>query len=214
MKHNQILFPVLVAACAALLAACTPKGGDEFAYLYKDLPFEMPRVARPAIPAYTVDLSDFGAVGDGVTLNTEAFAQAMKHLADKGGGHLNVPAGLWLTGPIEILSRCDLHLTDNAVIIFTPDRALYPIISTVFEGLDTRRCESPIHADGAKDISITGTGVIDGNGDAWRMVKKSKMAEGEWARLLASGGVLSEDGKSHHPQRGHGQRSLSGGAAD
>ncbi|MCR5841871.1 MAG: glycoside hydrolase family 28 protein [Bacteroidales bacterium] len=202
MKHNQILFPVLVAACAALLAACTPKGGDEFAYLYKDLPFEMPRVARPAIPAYTVDLSDFGAVGDGVTLNTEAFAQAMKHLADKGGGHLNVPAGLWLTGPIEILSRCDLHLTDNAVIIFSPERSLYPIISTVFEGLDTRRCESPIHADGAKDISITGTGVIDGNGDAWRMVKKSKMAEGEWARLLASGGVLSEDGKTWYPDEG------------
>ena len=139
----------------------------------------MPRVSRPAIPEYSVDLTDFGAVGDGVTRNTEAFAQAMRHLSGQGGGHLVVPAGLWLTGPIEILSNCDLHLTDNAVIIFDPSRELYPNVITVFEGLDTRRCESPIHADGARNISITGTGVIDGNGEAWRMVKKSKMAEGE-----------------------------------
>ena len=176
MSRHHLPFFLLGAVCLALLcSAC--KSGDEFAYLYKDLPFKMARVARPDIPAYTVELTDFGAVGDGVTLNTDAFARAMRQLSDKGGGHLNVPAGLWLTGPIEILSNCDLHLSDNAVIIFDPDRDLYPIVSTVFEGLDTRRCESPIHAQDARNISITGSGVIDGNGDAWRMVKKSKMAE-------------------------------------
>ena len=201
MKSNQFLLTVL-GACALLLAASCSRQGGEFDYLYKDLPFKMQKVSRPVIADYTVDLTDFDAVGDGVTLNTEAFAAAMQHLADKGGGHLNVPAGLWLTGPIEILSGCDLHLTDNAVIIFSPDRDLYPVISTVFEGLDTRRCESPLHADGAKNISITGSGVIDGNGDAWRMVKKSKMAEGEWKRLLASGGVLSEDGNTWYPDDG------------
>ena len=201
MRRNYLLSALIAAACALLLSACHRSTG-EFDYLYKDLPFEMPRVSRPVIPDYSVDLSDFGAVGDGVTLNTEAFAAAMQHLSDQGGGHLVVPAGLWLTGPIGILSNCDLHLTDNAVIIFDPDRRHYPIISTVFEGLDTRRCESPIHAQDAKNISITGSGVIDGNGDAWRMVKKSKMAEGEWARLLASGGVLSEDGKTWYPDEG------------
>ena len=201
MKRHSILSVIVGAACA-LLAGCSPQGGDEFAYLYRDLPFEMPRVARPDIPAYTVSLTDFGAVGDGVTLNTDAFAQAMQHLADKGGGHLIVPEGLWLTGPIGILSGCDLHLEDNAVVIFSPERSLYPIINTVFEGLDTRRCESPIHADGATNISITGTGVFDGNGDAWRMVKKSKMASGEWSRLLASGGVLSDDGQTWYPDEG------------
>ena len=203
MKRNHILRLLFGTVCSVLLlVSCRSGSTDEFAYLYKDLPFDMPRVSRPVIPAYSVELTDFGAVGDGVTLNTEAFAKAMQHLADKGGGHLNVPAGLWLTGPIEILSNCDLHLTDNAVVIFDPDRSLYPIVSTVFEGLDTRRCESPVHADGARNISITGTGVIDGNGDAWRMVKKSKMAEGEWNRLLAGGGVLSPDGNTWYPDDG------------
>ena len=200
MKKSHLLS--ILFGAALLLASCAPKGADEFAYLYRDLPFRMPRVQRPAIPDYSVDLTDFGGVGDGVTSNTEAFAAAMRHLSDKGGGHLVVPAGLWLTGPIGILSNCDLHLTDNAVVIFDPDRSLYPIINTVFEGLDTRRCESPLHADGAKNISITGSGIFDGNGEAWRMVKKSKMAEGEWERLLAGGtGVLSEDGRSWYPDR-------------
>ena len=203
MKRNHILRILFGTVCSVLLlVSCRSGSVDEFAYLYRDLPFDMPKVSRPVIPAYSVELTEFGAVGDGVTRNTEAFAKAMQHLADKGGGHLNVPAGLWLTGPVEILSNCDLHLSENAVIIFDPDRSLYPIVSTVFEGLDTRRCESPIHADGAKNISITGSGVIDGNGDAWRMVKKSKMAEGEWKRLLAGGGVLSPDGNTWYPDEG------------
>lgn len=176
---------------ALALCACSPKG--EFDYLYKDLPFEMPKVSRPVIPAYTVDLVDFGGVGDGVTLNTEAFRSAMEHLASKGGGHLNVPSGIWLTGPIEILSNCDLHVSDNAVVIFDPNRDLYPVIETVFEGLDTRRCESPIHADGATNISITGKGVFDGSGESWRMVKKSKLNDGEWRALVASGGLVERD---------------------
>lgn len=204
MKKLTNLLSLLTTGAAALLAvSCgTKSAGDEFAYLYKDLPFEMAKVARPVIPDYTVDITDFGGKGDGVTLNTEAFAKAMKHLSDKGGGHLNVPSGIWYTGPIELLSNCDLHVTPNAIIIFNPDRDLYPVIETVFEGLDTRRCESPLHADGARNISITGGGVIDGSGEAWRMVKKSKVTDGEWKKILSQGGVVSRDGSKWYPDEG------------
>src|SRR5574344_58155 len=174
---------------------------DEFSGLYKNLPFKMSKVKKPSIPSYTVDIRDFGGVGDGRTLNTEAFAKAMHQLSDKGGGHLNVPSGIWVTGPIEILSRCDLHITEDAVIIFDPDRSLYPIIKTVFEGLDTRRCESPIHAQDAKNISITGSGVIDGSGESWRMVKKEKLTDSEWKKLVASGGIVV-DGRTWYPDDG------------
>ena len=196
--------PKRLTSALPLLAACllsvfcipscsnTEKAG-EFDYLYKDLPFEMPMVTRPQIPGRTVDLKDFGGNGNGIDLNTDAFAKAIDFLASKGGGRLNVPAGIWLTGPITLKSNIELHLEANAVILFDPDRDLYPIINTVFEGLDTRRCESPINADGAHDIAITGEGVIDGNGDAWRAVKKDKLTSGQWKNLLARGGVVYGD---------------------
>lgn len=202
MTRPSALLSILTAGALLLVSSCGKQGGDEFAYLYENLPFKMERVARPVIPDLRVSVKDFGGVGDGVTLNTEAFAKAMKHLSDKGGGHLDVPAGIWLTGPIEILSNCDLHVTPNAVIIFDPDRDLYPIIKTVFEGLDTRRCESPVHAEGARNISITGGGVLDGSGEAWRMVKKSKLTDGEWRKLVASGGIVSRDGRIWYPDEG------------
>lgn len=202
MTRPSALLSILTAGALLLVSSCGKQGGDEFAYLYENLPFKMERVARPVIPDLRVSVKDFGGVGDGVTLNTEAFAKAMKHLSDKGGGHLDVPAGIWLTGPIEILSNCDLHVTPNAVIVFDPDRDLYPIIKTVFEGLDTRRCESPVHAEGARNISITGGGVLDGSGEAWRMVKKSKLTDGEWRKLVASGGIVSRDGRIWYPDEG------------
>ena len=68
----------------------------EFAYLYEDLPFDMERVERPDIPAREIDIRDFGGIGDGVALNTDAFADAIGTLHDFGGGRLVVPKGVWL----------------------------------------------------------------------------------------------------------------------
>ena len=59
------------------------------------LPFPMPEISVPVIPAYTVNLKTFGAVGDGITLNTQAFEKAIAALSKKGGGHLVVPQGVW-----------------------------------------------------------------------------------------------------------------------
>lgn len=178
-----------------LLAGCS----YEFEDVYRDLPFSMEKIARPQIPDAEVLLTDFGAVGDGVTLNTEAFRRAVDSLSAIGGGHLVVPEGIWLTGPVTLKDNIDLHVTPDAVIRFSPDRSLYPIVETVFEGLDTRRCISPVNAVGAKNISITGGGTIDGMGDAWRQVKKSKMAPSQWKRLLSSGGFTDAKGEIWYP---------------
>ena len=94
------------------------------------LPFQMSEVSAPVIPNYTVNLKKFGAVGDGVTLNTKAFEKAIAALTKKGGGHLVVPQGVWFTGPIVLQSNIDLHLEAGAVIQFSGDEALYPVIKT------------------------------------------------------------------------------------
>lgn len=192
MKPTRTLRLLAAAALAALLSACTPRQTPyPYEYLYENLPFDMPRIEAPAFPPLRVSLADFGAAGDGSTLCTEAFERAIEHLSSRGGGHLDVPAGVWLTGPIVLRSRIDLHLEAGALIRFSPDIDLYPLVETVFEGLDTKRCQSPISGRGLENVAITGSGIIDGNGSYWRPVNRDKVTESEWQEVLArEGGVL------------------------
>lgn len=207
MKIIKTVAVTFISVTAALLVAFSCSDGSkwegtEFSKYYEGLPFEMGLVSRPAIPSTEAVLTDFGGNGNGTFLNTEAFASAVDWLSERGGGHLIVPEGVWMTGPIELKSGIDLHVTRGAVILFDGDRDLYPIIETSFEGLDTWRCESPIHAEGAENVSITGGGVIDGNGHLWRAVKKSKLTSSQWKEQIASGGILNEAEDCWYPSEG------------
>jgi len=163
---------------------------NKYEYLYKDLPFKMQLIERPSFPNNQVSINEFGGVADGVTLNTEAFAKAMDALSQKGGGTLNVPSGVWYTGPIVFKSNINLHLEKGALILFSSNFDLYPLVNTVFEGLDTRRCQSPISGRNLKNIAITGEGSINGSGEAWRPLKKSKVTDSHWKKVVNSGGVV------------------------
>ena len=156
----------------------------------QNLPFEIGNVFRPVIPNYEQKITDFGGVGDGITDNTEAFNNAMKAISKVGGGHLIVPHGIWVTGPIQLEDNIDLHLIDGAVIYFSGNFDDYPIVDCYFEGMKTRRCQSPLSAKGKKNISITGFGTIDGHGDAWRWIRRSKLTESQWKESMANGGVV------------------------
>lgn len=190
---------LFVFAMALLPVACAQKNEmqklesviDEG--VYEGLPFEMQQVEQPVFPEYSVNITDFGAVADGKTLNTEAINNAIKDVNSKGGGKVVIPAGLWLTGPIELKSNVNLYTEQNSLILFTDDFNAYPILETSFEGLETRRCQSPISAWNAENIAITGYGVFDGSGDSWRPVKKGKMTASQWKSLLTSGGVVEND---------------------
>lgn len=191
---------LIAAAALAMFVGCSSSSNkNDFKDLYAEVPFEMNEIPLPTIPSYEVNITDFGGVGDGEVLNTEAFAEAVEHLVAQGGGHLVVPQGVWLTGPITLKDNIDLHVSEDAILLFSTNRDLYPIVETVFEGLDTRRCISPINATGAKNISITGGGTIDGNGDSWRQVKKSKVSSSQWKELVAGGGFTDEKGSVWYP---------------
>ena len=141
-----------------------------------------------------MNLKEFGGIGDGVTLNTEAFQKAISRLTAQGGGRLVVPQGMWLTGPIRLESNIELHLDRNAIIYMSPDKRLYL-------DPDNRqgRCKPSIFAEHCKNIAITGNGIIDGNGADWYYVKRNKLSDYEWKARMDRGGKLEEKGSMWFP---------------
>lgn len=149
-------------------------------------------IPLPTFKQDTVSIETLGAVSGGHQLNTKSINKAINDIHTKGGGVVLIPAGVWLSGPIVLKSNVNLHLAANALLLFTKDFTQYPLVKTSWEGIPQMRNQSPIWAFEQQNIAITGKGIIDGNGDAWRMVKKAKMTETQWQKLLASGGVLNE----------------------
>lgn len=161
-----------------------------YAHYYQDLPIPLTEPELPVIPNYTVTLTDFGAVGDGLTDNTEAFAKAISALGKKGGGHLVVPAGVFLTGPIQLKDHIDLHLEKHALVLMNPDKKAF---------LEKGKVVPGIRASKRTDISITGEGIIDGNGEWWRGVKRGKVSDTEWNAFRRMGGTVTPKGDLWYP---------------
>jgi polygalacturonase len=151
--------------------------------------FELPAVKEPTIPDHKVGVADFGAVPDGKTLNTEAIAKAIAALVAQGGGRVVFPAGMWLTGPIELKSNIELRTEMGALILFSSDIKQYA------------NGKGPITGKDLENVAITGQGVFDGAGQVWRPVKRMKTTERQWNDLLALGGVLEPDGQMWWPSR-------------
>lgn len=166
----------------------------DYARYYQNMPVELRKATPPSIPDREVNIKDFGAVGDGITLCTDAIQKAIDDLSAQGGGRVIVPDGVWLTGPIELKSNIDLHVEKNAIIYFSPDKSLYadpnPKASRVMACISAQRC---------KNIAISGEGIIDGNGAQWRPVKRSKVSDTEWKQFKELGGVEAQNGSLWYP---------------
>jgi polygalacturonase len=179
---------------ALLLMTSAQAQTKDYSRYYQNLPTKVAQVSRPVIPANEISLTEVGGVGDGVTLNTEAFSKGISKLGKLGGGRLNVPQGIWLTGPIQLKDNIELHLEKNAIILMSPDKSLF------VNPASTSKCFAGIRASKRKNIAITGEGIIDGNGDHWRPVKRNKVSDTEWNKYKkVIGGVEKDGGKLWYP---------------
>jgi polygalacturonase len=121
----------------------------------------------PVIPSAVFALRDYGAIGDGKTMNNAAIQKAIDACAKAGGGRVEVPKGTFLTGPFSLASNLDFHLDDGATILMTDNPADFK--------LARGRLENCISADNCHDLSITGNGTIDGHGASfWKSFRDSQ----------------------------------------
>ena len=111
--------------------------------------------AMPRIPQQTFCVTNYGAVGDGVATNSEAIQSTIDAASSAGGGVVEIPAGIFLCGPIQLASKINLHLDAGALLRMLPlDK--YPG--------GTVNPQTFISGDQLHDVAITGTGAIDGQG--------------------------------------------------
>lgn len=103
---------------------------------------------------------------DGVTLCTQQLQQAIDQISQKGGGRLVLTEGTYLTGGLTLRSSVELHLEEGATLLGSTNPYDYPLVNV--GKTDDQRNDNASMAllmgDGAEHISITGSGVIDGQG--------------------------------------------------
>ena len=172
MKSPRVL-PFTVAAILAVTAIAGLATEPLSAATVDVSAAEHMKPALPVIPDRTFILTDYGAVGDGRTMNTEAFTKAIAAVDKAGGGRLVVPKGVYRTAPFSLCSSLDFHLDADAVIQ-APDtfEALgLPDPSTLHSQAEVKtKVKTPdplITGNDLHDLALTGTGTIDGSGSHW-----------------------------------------------
>ena len=116
------------------------------------------------------DVRTFGAKGDGTVKDTAAVQRALDECA-KTGGKVFVPAGTYLIGSIYLGDNTELHLEEGATLLGSPDLADYNEPDAYPQNWGSPRegwsAKHLILAIEKKNVSLTGKGVIDGNGRAF-----------------------------------------------
>jgi polygalacturonase len=146
-------------------------------------------------PARTCTVTDYGAKGTRVFLDTDAFQRAIDDCAGKGGGRVEVPRGEYLIGPIFLKSNIDLHLAAHSELVGITDEAPYKVTPATKAYVTNVNWIALINIANAQNVSITGQGRIDGQGSAW------------WDRWRAQARQNRKGGGTNRPRLVHATRS-------
>src|SRR5437879_5658309 len=153
-------------ACRSALRAPTLGAAPTGVRGWDLVPEILARIVPPTFPDRDFDVTRYGARAGGEFDNTDAIRRAIDACAAAGGGRVVVPAGRYLTGPIHLKSRVNLHVVRGATLAFTQDTKKYlPAVLTTFESTHIMNYSPFIYAHGQNDIAITGEGTLDGQAD-------------------------------------------------
>jgi len=120
-----------------------------------------------------LNVADFGAVADGNTINTKAIQAAVDTCAEAGGGRVVVPAGTFVSGSIFLKDNVEFHLSPGALLRGSSDLTDYTKLDVESHGYHIQGWlyAAVLSACNCTNVSITGTGTVDGNGPVWWAAK-------------------------------------------
>ena len=183
----------LLAGRASAAAAKAPRAPGRWTAADRAADRIVASVRRPRFPDREFPVTRFGAVGDGTTDCTAAFAAAIAACHRAGGGHVTVPSGQFFTGAIHLLSHVDLHLAQpDSVILFSQDPNAYlPVVFTRWQGIELMNYSPPVYSYGQRSIAITGQGTLNGQADAshWWNWKSLETADFDLLETMADDNV-------------------------
>ena len=121
---------------------------------------------QPVIPTKVFNVKDYGAIGNGVTIETKAIQESINAATRAGGGVVEIPAGTYLSGPVVLASQINLRLEQGAMVKMLPMKQYPPL---------TNGALNFISGENLHDVAISGSGTIDGQGaDWWPFAKSDK----------------------------------------
>jgi len=135
--------------------------------------------------AKDVNVKDFGAIGDGKTLNSETLQKAIDECNKSGGGKVIFPEGIYLSGTIALKNNVTLHFQKGARLLGSTNIEDYKNLDPFTEGLGIDVGWALLVAIDLKNIGIEGEGAIDGQGSKLKAehILKDTRPEGQrWGR--------------------------------
>lgn len=151
-------------------------------------------VQLPSFPDAKFNVIDFGAVGNGTTLDTEAIQKTIEYCNANNGGTVYFPPGIYLTGTIFLTSSLRIHLERGAILLGSDRLEDYPeTIPQLRSYTDNYTIRSVIYAEGQNNIAITGEGIIDGQGSKFPVVRHPYNLRPYMIRMIECTNILIED---------------------
>jgi polygalacturonase len=133
----------------------------------------------------TLSILDYGAVGDGQTLDTAAIQATIEACSQAGGGTVCVPAGNYVAGSIFLQSNVTLYLDAGATLLGSQETADYPAVDSRWEGVSRKTHAPLIGGSELENVAVVGRGTIDARGAFWWEMLRERTLEHPRPRLVS-----------------------------